>query len=213
VVAAVDHALKAVAQSRARAELPRDSTSIAVNDDAHREGLERVLDQLRPGDTLLVWKLDRLGRSLRHFVDTVTGLAERGIGCRSLQDRHHDAWRQAAIGHAVLRYLSLCLLPPDGHSVRSDRDEGGLQVPRYLLINGTEPRWRLHDTIHSADLDKSLARVMENGATTYTLASRNEGETFQSLTINGKTLVSYVITEEDDPDPAKTRSRYEATGF
>jgi hypothetical protein len=86
-------------------------------------------------------------------------------------------------------------------------------VPSYLLINGTEPKWRLHDTIASADLEKSLARVMDNGAITYTLASRNEGETFQSLTINGKTLVSYVITEEDDPDPAKTRSRYEAAGF
>ena len=86
VVAAVVHALKAVAQSRARAEFPQDSTSIAVNDDARREGLEQVLDQLRPCDTLLVWKLDRLGRLLRHLVDTVTGLAERGIGCRSLQE-------------------------------------------------------------------------------------------------------------------------------
>jgi hypothetical protein len=97
--------------------------------------------------------------------------------------------------------------------VRSDRDEGGLQVPRYLLINETEPRWRLHDTVDSADLEKSLARVIQNGVITYTLASRNEGETFQSLTINGKDLVTYVITEEDDPDPAKTRSRYEAAGF
>jgi hypothetical protein len=86
-------------------------------------------------------------------------------------------------------------------------------VPRYLLINGTEPRWRLHDTVDSADLEKSLARVMENGAITYTLASRNEGETFQSLTINGEHLVTYVITEEADPDPAKTRSRYETGRF
>jgi hypothetical protein len=46
-----------------------------------------------------------------------------------------------------------------------------------------------------------------------TVASRNEGETFQSLTINGKNLVTYVIAEEDDPDPAKTRSRYEAACF
>jgi hypothetical protein len=86
-------------------------------------------------------------------------------------------------------------------------------VPRYLLINATEPRWRLHETVDSAELDKSLARVMEKGVITYTLASRNEGETFQSVTINGKHLVSYAITEEDDPDPAKTRSRYEAAGF
>ena len=86
-------------------------------------------------------------------------------------------------------------------------------MPRYLLINGTEPRWRLHDTVDSTDLEKSLARVVEKGVITYTLASRNEGETFQSLTINGKHLVTYVITEEDDPGPAKTRARYEAARF
>jgi DNA invertase Pin-like site-specific DNA recombinase len=48
--------------------------------------LDQLLDQLRPGDTLVVWKLDRLGRSLRHLVDTITGLADRGIGFRSLQE-------------------------------------------------------------------------------------------------------------------------------
>ena len=46
----------------------------------------QALDQLRPGDTLVVWKLDRLGRSLRHLIETVTALAERGIGFRSLQE-------------------------------------------------------------------------------------------------------------------------------
>jgi hypothetical protein len=86
-------------------------------------------------------------------------------------------------------------------------------VPWYLLLNGTEPRWRLHDTVDSADLGQRLARVMGNGVIIYTLASPNEGELFQSLPINGKHLVTYVITEEADPDPAKTRSRYEATGF
>src|SRR5215204_3210737 len=51
-----------------------------------RPVLEQVVDQLRPGDTLNVWKLDRLGRSLRHLVDTITGLADRGIGFCSLQE-------------------------------------------------------------------------------------------------------------------------------
>src|SRR5215213_7304192 len=51
-----------------------------------RPTLEQLWDQLRPGDTLVVWKLDRLGRSLRHLVDTVTGLADRGIGFRSLEE-------------------------------------------------------------------------------------------------------------------------------
>jgi hypothetical protein len=97
--------------------------------------------------------------------------------------------------------------------VSPDRREGGLQVPRYLLINGTEPRWRLHDTVDSTDLEKILARVVENDVIIYTLASRNEGETFQSLAINGNNLMTYVITEEADPDPAKTRSRHQAAGF
>jgi hypothetical protein len=51
-----------------------------------RPTLTQLLEQLRPGDTLVVWKLDRLGRSLRHLVDTVTGLADHGIGFRSLQE-------------------------------------------------------------------------------------------------------------------------------
>jgi DNA invertase Pin-like site-specific DNA recombinase len=48
--------------------------------------LAQVLEQLRPGDTVVVWKLDRLGRSLRHLVDIITGLADRGVGFRSLQE-------------------------------------------------------------------------------------------------------------------------------
>ncbi len=39
-----------------------------------RPELDQVLHQLRPGDSLIVWKLDRLGRSLRHLVDTLAGL-------------------------------------------------------------------------------------------------------------------------------------------
>jgi len=37
-------------------------------------------------------------------------------------------------------------------------------VPWYLLINETEPKWRLHDTMDVVDLKKSLTRVMDNGA-------------------------------------------------
>ena len=51
-----------------------------------RPQLDAVLEQLRPGDTLVVWRLDRLGRSLRHLIDTVTGLDERGVGFRSLRE-------------------------------------------------------------------------------------------------------------------------------
>ena len=49
--------------------------------------LEDVLGYLRPGDTLVVWRLDRLGRSLKHLIDVVAGLAERGIGFKSLTEQ------------------------------------------------------------------------------------------------------------------------------
>ncbi len=45
-----------------------------------RPELDTVLERLRAGDTLVVWRLDRLGRSLRHLIDTVTALDERGSG-------------------------------------------------------------------------------------------------------------------------------------
>jgi DNA invertase Pin-like site-specific DNA recombinase len=69
-----------------RAGCYRVFTETASGTCADRPTLEQVLDQLRPGDTLAVWKLDRLGRSLRHLVDTITELAERGVGFRSLQE-------------------------------------------------------------------------------------------------------------------------------
>jgi len=51
-----------------------------------RPELVAALDSLRRGDTLVVWRLDRLGRSLPHLIDTVTGLRERGVGFRSVTE-------------------------------------------------------------------------------------------------------------------------------
>lgn len=51
-----------------------------------RPGLQEALAYLRKGDTLVVWRLDRLGRSLKHLIETVNELEERGIGFQSLQE-------------------------------------------------------------------------------------------------------------------------------
>ena len=51
---------------------------------AERPGLNDALAFLRKGDTLAVWKLDRLGRSMKHLVETVTDLGDHDVGFRSL---------------------------------------------------------------------------------------------------------------------------------
>jgi len=51
-----------------------------------RPVLQQTLAHLRQGDVLMIWKLDRLGRSLRHLIEVVTDLAQRGIGFKSLQE-------------------------------------------------------------------------------------------------------------------------------
>ncbi len=53
---------------------------------AGRAGLQAALDYVRDGEVLVVWKLDRLGRSLPHLIETVTELAKRGVGFRSLTE-------------------------------------------------------------------------------------------------------------------------------
>jgi DNA invertase Pin-like site-specific DNA recombinase len=53
---------------------------------ADRPGLNEALAFLRKGDTLVVWKLDRLGRSMKHLVETVTDLGDRDVGFRSLTE-------------------------------------------------------------------------------------------------------------------------------
>src|SRR5687767_5882849 len=52
-----------------------------------RASLQEALAYVRPGDTLVVWRLDRLGRSLKHLIETVADLRDRGIGFKSLTEQ------------------------------------------------------------------------------------------------------------------------------
>src|SRR3954454_12880401 len=61
-----------------------DTVSGSVTD---RPGLRLALSHLRTGDTLVVWRLDRLGRSLAHLIDTIRDLQQRGVGFRSVQEQ------------------------------------------------------------------------------------------------------------------------------
>jgi DNA invertase Pin-like site-specific DNA recombinase len=61
-------------------------TDTASGAKTERKGLEEALNYVRKGDTLVVWRLDRLGRSLPHLIATMTNLEERGIGFKSLTE-------------------------------------------------------------------------------------------------------------------------------
>ena len=81
-----------------RARLYDDRASGKRDD---RPGLEACLKALREGDTLVVWKLDRLGRSLPHLVNTVHGLMERKVGFRVLTGQGANIDTRTASGRLV----------------------------------------------------------------------------------------------------------------
>jgi DNA invertase Pin-like site-specific DNA recombinase len=68
------------------AECTKIFTDTASGAKAERKGLDEALNYVRKGDTLVVWRLDRLGRSLPHLIATMTALEERGIGFKSLTE-------------------------------------------------------------------------------------------------------------------------------
>jgi DNA invertase Pin-like site-specific DNA recombinase len=61
-------------------------TDVISGAKAERKGLEEALAYVREGDTLVVWRLDRLGRSLKHLIEVVGDLDKRGIGFKSLTE-------------------------------------------------------------------------------------------------------------------------------
>lgn len=79
-----DVALQVDALKKADCDNIFDDTASGAS--TQRPGLTEALSYVRKGDTLVVWRLDRLGRSLRHLIDVIADLEERGIGFRSLQE-------------------------------------------------------------------------------------------------------------------------------
>jgi DNA invertase Pin-like site-specific DNA recombinase len=94
--------LEALRQAGCRdAWIFRDTTSGART---ARPGLEACLRALEPGDTLVVWRLDRLGRSLTHLVSVMEELRGRHVGCRALCDGAIDT--TSASGELIFQLLS-----------------------------------------------------------------------------------------------------------
>ena len=93
-----------------------------------RPGLQACLKALRTGDTLVVWKLDRLGRDLKHLVNTVHDLAERGVGFRVLSGQGANIDTTTASGKLVFGIFA-ALAEFERELIR-ERTLAGLQAAR-----------------------------------------------------------------------------------
>jgi len=102
-----------------------------------RPGLEACLKSLREGDTLIVWKLDRLGRDLRHLVNTIHDLMERKIGFRVLTDQGANIDTTTASGRLVFGIFA-ALAEFERELIR-ERTIAGLASARARGRNGGRP--------------------------------------------------------------------------
>ena len=100
-----------------------------------RPELDACLDYLRPGDTLVVWRLDRLGRSLRHLVELVGELQEREIAFRSLTEAIDTA---TAAGRLQL-HLFAALAEFERELIR-ERSAAGREAARARGRQGGRPK-------------------------------------------------------------------------
>jgi len=103
-----------------------------------RPGLEACLKALRPGDTLVVWKLDRLGRHLRHLVTLVEDLRQRAVGFHVLTGQGAQIDTTTANGRLVFGIFA-ALAEFEADLIR-ERTRAGLAAARARGRHGGRPR-------------------------------------------------------------------------
>ena len=100
-----------------------------------RPGLDKALEMLRTGDTLVVWKLDRLGRSLGHLVQLLTVLKDRGVGFKILQENIDT---RSGVGKLVFHLFAS--LAEFEHDLIRERTQAGLAAARARGRRGGRPK-------------------------------------------------------------------------
>ena len=82
-------------------------TDVVSGVKSQRPGLEKALDYLREGDTLIVWKLDRLGRSIQHLIQTVNALQEKKISFKSLLENIDTSTSGGKLTFHIFKFINL----------------------------------------------------------------------------------------------------------
>jgi DNA invertase Pin-like site-specific DNA recombinase len=133
-----------------------------------RPALDRAMKAVKEGDTFVVWKLDRLGRSLSHLVQTVTELGERGVGFQSLSDPIDTT---NAGGHLVMHMMAA--LAEFERSLILERTRAGLKAAKHRGVKiGRKPSLTAAQVAHARRLidggesPSTVANTLRVGRTT-----------------------------------------------
>lgn len=137
---------------------------------ANRPALKRALAGMKCGDVLVVWKLDRLGRSLPHLIEVITGLREAGVGFCSLQEQIDTT---SPGGRFYLHILAA--LAEFERELISERTRAGMKAARRRGVHlGRPPKL-------SAQQVKQARRLIE-------AREKTRGEVAALLGVSPKTL-------------------------
>ena len=140
---------------------------------ADRPELTKLLEQVREEDTVVVWKLDRLGRSLSHLIQTVAGFREAKVGFKSLKESIDTS---NAIGKFIF-YLFAVLAEFERDMIR-ERTNAGLAAPRARgIIGGRRP-----------GITPELLKKAPTAATLYRAKTTPVDEIARQLSISKPTL-------------------------
>lgn len=168
-----------------RAGCSRIFQDVASGAKAERKGLDEALAYLRPGDTLVVWKIDRLGRSLAHLVGVVEDLRSRGIGFRSLTDPGMDTTTASG---ALIFHIFGALAAFERELIR-ERTKAGLAVAAARGRRGGR-----RPVVTAAVLERAKALMLDKGLTVREAAG--------ALNI-GKTALYDALRAAEDEEQAK----------
>jgi len=121
-----------------------------------RPELDRMIAQFRKSDELIVWKLDRLGRSLRHIIDLVLSLSEKGIIIKGLT----DGVDTSTINGRLFLNIMASLAEYERELIR-ERTNAGLQSARAKGRIGGRPKGFAKDTIAKLLVMRSVYKDLD----------------------------------------------------
>ncbi|HBQ3115431.1 TPA: recombinase family protein [Klebsiella quasipneumoniae subsp. similipneumoniae] len=142
-----------------RAECEQIFEDTASGKNSRRPGLRRAIRRLKPGDSLVVWKLDRLGRSVRDLITLVSELQARGVNFRSLTDSIDTS---TPAGRFFFHVMSA--LAEMERELIVERTRAGLAAAREQGRVGGRRR------VMTEEVVDRCRRMLENGATRHQIA-------------------------------------------